>query len=181
MTNQKLNELSINEITKLIDKLETSPFNYLEVENEEYKIVIGKDVVQTVQAAPSQSAETQAVQSVQAVSVAERSVEEAPAQPAASVQSQPVEAPKQESAKQEGIVTVTATTTGIYYAQPEPGSAPYVKVGDDIKADSTVGLIEIMKVYSAIPAGVEGEVVEIHVTDAQLIEYGDPLISVKVK
>lgn len=112
----------------------------------------------------------------QAVAVAEKPevVEEVVAEPVQ--QKQKVEVPEQE-----GVVTITASTTGIYYAQSEPGAAPYVKVGDKVSEDSTVGLIEIMKVFSAIPAGVEGEVVAIHVEDAQLVEYGDALISVKVK
>ena len=38
-----------------------------------------------------------------------------------------------------------------------------------------------MKVYSAISAGVTGEITEIHVEDTQLVEYGQPLFSVKVK
>jgi len=69
----------------------------------------------------------------------------------------------------------------LFYAQSEPGAPPYVKVGDQVEEKTTVGLIEVMKVYSAIHAGVKGEIVDIHVEDAQLVEYGQPLFSVKVK
>ena len=182
MTNELLDKnLSANDITRLIDKLDNSPFKYLSVENKDYKIVIGKEVpteqVSSVQKEASVVAE-------KAASIEPAEVTSPLAQPVENISAEKVETSQKQNesvSEQTGVVTVTATTTGIYYAQPEPGAAPYVKVGDKIQADSTVGLIEIMKVYSAIPAGIEGEVVEIHVTDAQLVEYGDPLISVKAK
>ncbi|MEL3961944.1 acetyl-CoA carboxylase biotin carboxyl carrier protein [Lysinibacillus endophyticus] len=178
MSNQIFEKnLSVTELTKLIEKLESSPFNYLAVEDGENKIVIGKEVVPTINSTiVANTVAQEAAPVAQAVAVAEKPevVEEVVAEPVQ--QKQKVEVPEQE-----GVVTITASTTGIYYAQSEPGAAPYVKVGDKVSEDSTVGLIEIMKVFSAIPAGVEGEVVAIHVEDAQLVEYGDALISVKVK
>jgi acetyl-CoA carboxylase biotin carboxyl carrier protein len=174
----------VENLTTLIQKLEESSFNFLKLENQDFKIVIGKNGITesveasngNVQAATLTPVKPEPVQAPQhkeaAVTLEQPTQEVAPSKP------DPV---KDAAYEQEGIVTIKATTAGLFYAQPEPGAAPYVKVGDRVEENSTVGLIEIMKVYSAISAGVAGEITEIHVEDTQLVEYGQPLFSVKVK
>ena len=173
-----LNENDVETITTLIDKLEESSFNFLKLENQDIKIVIGKNGV-------TETVENSVQPSVQNVVKVEQVDQETKleAAPALEVPEQETEVVEAEPAvdTNEGIVTINAATTGLFYAQPEPGAAPYVKVGDTVQEDSTVGLIEIMKVYSAIAAGVAGVITEIHVEDADLVEVGQPLFSVKVK
>lgn len=171
-----LNENDVETITTLIDKLEESSFNFLKLENQDIKIVIGKNgVTETVENSVQTPVKVEQVEPAQ-----ETKLEAAPTLEVPVQETEVVEA-KQAVDTNEGIVTINAATTGIFYAQPEPGAAPYVKVGDTVQEDSTVGLIEIMKVYSAIAAGVSGVVTEIHVEDAELVEVGQPLLSVKVK
>ncbi len=171
-----LNENDVETITTLIDKLEESSFNFLKLENQDIKIVIGKNgVTETVENSVQTPVKVEQVEPVQ-----ETKLEAAPALEVPEQEPEVVEA-KQASDTNEGIVTINAATTGLFYAQPEPGAAPYVKVGDTVQEDTTVGLIEIMKVYSAIAAGVAGVITEIHVEDADLVEVGQPLFSVKVK
>ncbi|MGY4111999.1 acetyl-CoA carboxylase biotin carboxyl carrier protein [Aeribacillus sp. SP014] len=176
-----LSEMDVQNLTALIEKLEASSFNFLKLENEDYKIVIGKNSViessetekQTVQVAAETPVEskTQEIQYQEAAATEEQAViEEAPSNTL-----------KEIPAIQEGIEIIKAPMAGLFYAQSEPGAPPYVKVGDQVEEKTTVGLIEVMKVYSAIHAGVKGEIVDIHVEDAQLVEYGQPLFSVKVK
>lgn len=175
-----LNENDVETITTLIDKLEESSFNFLKLENQDIKIVIGKNgVTETVENSVQTSVQN-AVKVEQVEAAQETKLEAAPAIEVPEQESEVVEA-KQASDTNEGIVTINAATTGLFYAQPEPGAAPYVKVGDTVQEDTTVGLIEIMKVYSAIAAGVAGVVTEVHVEDADLVEVGQPLFSVKVK
>lgn len=175
-----MNKQDVENLTTLIEKLEESPFNYLKLENQDLKIVIGKNgVTETVEGSndngkaielhPVKPESVQAIKNEEAAATVEQPTPKA-------VHDKP--APTKE---EEGIVKIQATTTGIFYAQSEPGAAPYVKVGDRVEENTTVGLIEIMKVFSAISAGVAGEIVEIHVEDAQLVEFGQPLFSVKVK
>ncbi|MEH7414408.1 biotin/lipoyl-containing protein [Neobacillus drentensis] len=176
-----LNENDVETITTLIDKLEASPFNYLKLENQDLKIVIGKNgVTETVQTSgqPNVQASVQTPAAIEQV-VSEARLEAAPALEVPEQETEDAEA-KQAANTEENIVTINAATTGIFYAQPEPGADPYVKVGDTVQEDSTVGLIEIMKVYSAISAGVAGVITEIHVESDDLVEVGQPLISVKV-
>ena len=175
-----LNENDVKTITTLIDKLEESSFNFLKLESQDLKIVIGKNgVTETVETSAQTSVQTP-VKIEQLESQQETKLEVAPTLEVPVQEAEVVE--EQSTANtEEGIVTIDAATTGIFYAQPEPGAAPYVKVGDTVQEDSTVGLIEIMKVYSAIAAGVAGIITEIHVEDADLVEVGQPLFSVKVK
>ena len=175
-----LNENDVETITTLIDKLEESSFNYLKLENQDLKIVIGKNgVTETVENSVQTSVQTP-VKIEQVEPQQDTKLEAAPALEVPVQETEVVEA-KPAADTNEGIVTINAATTGLFYAQPEPGAAPYVKVGDTVQKDSTVGLIEIMKVYSAIAAGVAGVITEIHVEDSDLVEVGQPLFSVKVK
>lgn len=175
-----LNENDVETITTLIDKLEESSFNFLKLESQEFKIVIGKNgVTETVETSVQPSIQN-VVKVEQAEPQQETKLEAAPALEVPVQEIEEVEA-KQAADINEEIMTINAATTGIFYAQSEPGAAPYVKVGDNVQEDSTVGLIEIMKVYSAIAAGVSGVITEIHVEDAELVEVGQPLFSVKVK
>ncbi|WP_338448820.1 biotin/lipoyl-containing protein [Niallia oryzisoli] len=183
MTKNNLFGTDVESITCLIDKLEESSFNYLKLENQDLKIVIGKDVVaENTESSvfQSQAAPVNNVVPIENVAPIVDEVAAAVEAPVAE-QAAPVPSKPEKPAAQANIVEIKATTAGIFYAQPEPGAAPYVKVGDKVEKDSTVGLIEIMKVYSAIPAGVEGEVTEIHVQDADFVDYGTVLFSVKVK
>ncbi|MEH7275329.1 acetyl-CoA carboxylase biotin carboxyl carrier protein [Neobacillus vireti] len=175
-----LNEKDVETLTTLIDKLEASSFNFLKLENQDIKIVIGKNgVTESVENSVSPSVQnTEKLEQVEPQQITQ--LEAAATIEVPEVETEVAET-KREAIQEEGIVTINAETTGLFYAQPEPGAEPYVKVGDMVQKDSTVCLIEIMKVYSAIAAGVEGVITEIHVEDADLVEVGQPLFSVKVK
>ena len=81
---------------------------------------------------------------------------------------------------QDDTVAIVAPLMGRFYAKPEPGSAPFVSVGTEVNADSTVGLIEVMKVFTAVRAGVSGIVTEICAQDTEFIEYGHILLRVRI-
>ena len=64
---------------------------------------------------------------------------------------------------------------GTFYEAPSPESAPFVKTGDSVSADSVVCIIEAMKVMNEIKAEVNGTIAEILVENGDNIEYGQPL------
>jgi acetyl-CoA carboxylase biotin carboxyl carrier protein len=70
---------------------------------------------------------------------------------------------------------VTSPMVGTVYLQPQPGADPFVKVGDMVQAGQTLFIVEAMKTMNPIPAPKGGRVVEILVSDAQPVEYGEPL------
>ncbi len=67
---------------------------------------------------------------------------------------------------------------GTFYITPEPGAPPFIKVGGVVDEDTTVGLIEVMKVFNAVRSGVRGVVSEICVQSGQFVEYGQTLFLV---
>ena len=64
---------------------------------------------------------------------------------------------------------------GTVYLQPEPGAAPFVRVGDMVAEGQTLLIVEAMKTMNPIPAPKAGRVAEILVGDAQPVEFGEPL------
>ena len=75
--------------------------------------------------------------------------------------------------------TVAAPILGTFYRAEAPGAPPFVDVGTRVEADTTVCLIEVMKMMSAVPAGRAGTVVEIVAENAELVEHGAPLFRVR--
>jgi acetyl-CoA carboxylase biotin carboxyl carrier protein len=76
----------------------------------------------------------------------------------------------------EGVVAIRAPMLGIFYRASAPGERPFVEEGQRVRADDTVCLIEVMKLFNSIRAGVDGEVVKILVDNAGLVEFDQPLI-----
>ena len=80
-----------------------------------------------------------------------------------------------------GTVTITAPMLGRYYAQSEPGADPFVKLGDEVDKDTTVALIEVMKMFTAVPAGADGVISEIFAQNEEIVEFGQNLFRVRIK
>jgi acetyl-CoA carboxylase biotin carboxyl carrier protein len=64
---------------------------------------------------------------------------------------------------------------GVFYAAPNPGEAPFVKVGQTISAGETLGIIEAMKIMNPIEATQSGVIEEILVKNGDVIQFGQPL------
>jgi acetyl-CoA carboxylase biotin carboxyl carrier protein len=78
-----------------------------------------------------------------------------------------------------GLHTVRAPMVGTFYAAPKPGAEPFVKVGTEVDAASTLGIIETMKLMNSVPAGAAGTVVEILVTNGTMVQAGQTLMRIK--
>jgi acetyl-CoA carboxylase biotin carboxyl carrier protein len=68
---------------------------------------------------------------------------------------------------------------GTAYCAPEPGAAPFVKLGDTVRQGQTLLIIEAMKVMNPVTAPRAGTVTEILVRDAQPVEYGEVLLIIE--
>jgi acetyl-CoA carboxylase biotin carboxyl carrier protein len=79
-----------------------------------------------------------------------------------------------------GEIDVPAPLLGNFYAAPRPGDPPFVQPGDAVSEDTTIGIIEVMKLMNPIRAGVSGKVVAVLATDGSAVEKGQPLVRVKV-
>jgi acetyl-CoA carboxylase biotin carboxyl carrier protein len=70
---------------------------------------------------------------------------------------------------------------GTFYRAPAPGEKPFVEVGQRVRADDTVCMIEVMKLFNSIRAGVDGEVVKILAENGGLVEFDQALIFIMPK
>jgi acetyl-CoA carboxylase biotin carboxyl carrier protein len=78
------------------------------------------------------------------------------------------------------IKTINSPMVGTYYATPSPENPPFVAIGSQVKVDSTVCIIEAMKVMNEIPSEIAGTIVECLVANGTSVEFGQPLFRVKV-
>jgi len=88
------------------------------------------------------------------------------------------EPPAREPAADSRMLVIKSPMVGTFYKASGPDAAPFVKVGDRIGAEQTVCIVEAMKVFNEIPAGVSGQVVAILVENGAPVEFGQPLIKV---
>lgn len=71
---------------------------------------------------------------------------------------------------------VHAPMVGTFYLAPEPGAPPFVRIGQIVEPDTTVCIIEVMKLMNSIPASARGVVSQVLVEDGAPVEAGSPLI-----
>jgi acetyl-CoA carboxylase biotin carboxyl carrier protein len=78
-----------------------------------------------------------------------------------------------------GTHVVRSPMVGTFYRAPEPGAKPFVEAGTRVKADTVVGIIEVMKLMNSIPAGVAGVVTHVLVENAATVEPGQALVAIR--
>ena len=77
-----------------------------------------------------------------------------------------------------GAVLIKSPMVGSFYRAAEPGTRPFAEVGQRVEANTTVCIIEVMKLMNSITAGRSGVVTHILVEDGEPVEYGQVLIVV---
>ena len=166
-------DLTEDDVLEILNLIEKSGFDFLQLQMGDLKLVVSKGGYMGSATLAASSAPAPSANPVPPSTPApEASDGEGNAQAAA-------EAKPQAPAIREGTVPVNAPMVGAFYITPEPGAPPFVEVGKRIDEDTTVGLIEVMKVFNAVKSGVRGVVAEICVQGGQFVEYGQTLMLVK--
>jgi len=147
--------MDLRKIKKLIDLLEESNLAELEIKEGEEVVRLSRVPKGTVTTAPMMQAAP-----VVAAPVA--------------VAAAPVEAAPAEAALPAGHV-VKAPMVGTFYASSSPGAAAFVKIGQQVKAGETLGIIEAMKMFNQIEADVAGTVKAILLENGQPVEFDQPM------
>jgi acetyl-CoA carboxylase biotin carboxyl carrier protein len=174
-----LTNAQVRQIIALVESLDRSSFDYLQVSLGDLRITLGKEAppasgstASAPPAAPTRPAPGRSPGSEAAPPEEVSTPLPAVPEPAAQSTGQPSEST-------EGTVAVLAPLMGLFYSQPQPEAPPFVKVGDPVTAEATVGLIEVMKLFSPVVAGIDGVVAEICVQDGQLVEYQQVLFRIR--
>lgn len=165
----ELKEEDVQRLARLIESLESSKFDYMQLQVGDLKVTIGKGAVPI---------------SAPAVAAPAAPAYAPPPRPASVAATPP---PAQTNppgngaagAAPTGTIEIKAQIMGMFYPQSEPGSPPFVSIGAEVKEDTTICLIEVMKTFNAMTAGVKGVITEICVENAQLVEYGQVLFRVR--
>ena len=100
-----------------------------------------------------------------------------PTSTAAARPANPPAAPAPALAEDPSLLVVRAPLLGTFYRAPRPGAPPFVEVGASVEPDTTVGIIEVMKLMNTVRAGARGVVREIRARDGVLVEYGETLLT----
>ena len=90
-------------------------------------------------------------------------------------------APAAAQADDEHITLIKSPMVGTFYARANPNADPYVQVGDMVEPETTICVIEAMKVFNEIPAEMRGKVVEILVDDEEPVDHGRPLFKIDTR
>ncbi|MFN3858723.1 MAG: acetyl-CoA carboxylase biotin carboxyl carrier protein [Caulobacter sp.] len=157
------NAIDTRTVRKLADILKSTGLTEIEVERGDLRIRVAREV--TVAAAPQAFAVPAA----------------APA-PVAAPAAAPAAAPVAEAAPAAPARKgdeVKSPMVGTCYLQPQPGSPPFIKVGDKVNEGQTLLIVEAMKTMNPIPSPRAGTIVEILVGDAQPVEFGEPLVVIE--
>ncbi|MBT7087236.1 MAG: hypothetical protein HN931_13805, partial [Desulfobacterales bacterium] len=78
-----------------------------------------------------------------------------------------------------GLVPIKANVTSVFYRKPNPESPPFVEVGDEVKEDSIICLLEVMKCFRQVTADVKGRIEKICVESNLMVEEGTVLFLIR--
>lgn len=161
-------DLNEDDVIQIIRYLDESNFNELRLQLGDLRIVVSRSgnaaPLPDVDPAPAPSDP-----SAPPVQPAEHPLPAAT--PGAPVQELPAEEPASSGQR----VTINAPMLGTFYRAPEPGAPPFVDVGSVVDEDTTVCIIEVMKLFSTIKAERQGRIARVSVNDGELVEYGQVL------
>jgi acetyl-CoA carboxylase biotin carboxyl carrier protein len=163
-------ELSEDDVLHILKLIDESKFDYFQLEVGELKITVSKGDPIPLGSPTPQPTATPGPSSTVAAKPRSAASSSTPAAGAAAAK--PAVIP-------EGMVPITAPLLGTFYVAPEPGAPPFVKVDQQITEDTTVGLIEVMKVFNSVRAAVSGTIVEVVAQNGQFVEFGQALFIVK--
>lgn len=176
-TSSKTAEPSLNmdEIRELAELVDSHGFTDFEFENENIRVRLSKtpapQIVQAVQpvAAPPSIASFAAPVS----SAPSPQAEARPETPHPGAKAQT------EAAADEDLYKITSPIVGTFYRAPSPDKDAYVKVGDSVSPDTTICIVEAMKLMNEIQAETSGEIAKIYVENGQPVEFGQPLFGIR--
>ena len=77
------------------------------------------------------------------------------------------------------LAVVKSPIVGTFYRAPEPGAASFVEVGERVKKDQVLCIIEAMKLMNEITSEFDGEIVSAYVENGKPVQYGERLFAIK--
>jgi acetyl-CoA carboxylase biotin carboxyl carrier protein len=158
-------ELTDDDVLEILKLFEQSKFDFLHLEHGDRKITISKPGY---------------VPPAAGVVAPSTAPGHFPTPPSAPTTGPDTKAARSEPvAIDEGLVAIPAPIVGKFYSAPSPNDPPFVTIGDRVTVDATLGLIEVMKVFTSIKSTVTGVVERILVSNGTAVEYGQALFLIR--
>ncbi len=151
--------MDLGELQELIRILEASGLAEIEIEEEDRRVRLTKQVAGA--AAP-------VMHTVATPAPAPAPAEAAPAAEA-----------EEEEGLGDGLVSIDSPMVGTFYSAPAPGEAPFVLPGDRVKPDQIVCIVEAMKIMNEVVAKQAGVIERVLVENGEAVEFGQPLYALR--
>jgi len=171
--------MNVNEIKELVELLNESSISELKIENKDFKISIrtkhfhtGKvqqvvsQAIPMAQPLPATNVMPPAIQTND-TTVSKQVADETPAATS-------------DAKNDKKYVIFRSPMIGTFYRSSAPDKPPYVKIGDTVKKNQVVCIIEAMKLFNEIEIEMDGKIVEILLEDQSPVEYDQPLFKIEL-
>ena len=145
--------MDLRKIKKLIEMLQESDLNEIEVKEGEESVRINRKKEVHVSSMPQVAMNTP----VQEQQISQPTAQEIPSD----------------------LISVKSPMVGTFYRSPAPGKPPFIEIGQKISVGDVVCIVEAMKMMNQVKSDVEGIVKEIHIQDGQAVEFDQILISIE--
>lgn len=171
-----MTDVKSQDVQALIELFDESSWTELHIRLEDFELHLNKDAnarhgLSATEPAPLPAPPQNTASAAQPGQASPASTEAAPETPSAPAD-QGEDIP-------EGMTVLRAPNLGTFYKSPKPGAPPYVEVGQQVEADTEVCLIEVMKLFTPVKAGTAGIIRKILVSDADLVEFDQPLFLIE--
>lgn len=160
-----------DDIVRILDLLDKSSYEELDLQIGDFRLSVSKNGGARIAATPLAAPVGPTAAPPPAAPQLATSLAPAAA-PAPAAQAAPVP-------DASGLLVVAAPMLGAFYRAPKPGDPAFVEIGSIVNETDTVCLIEVMKTYTTVPAGVRGRVVKILVEDTEMVEHQQPLFLIE--
>lgn len=99
--------------------------------------------------------------------------------PSPAVPQRALETMPAEKTEKKNTIEIKAPMVGTFYRSPSPDAPPYVNIGDSIDAGQVLCVIEAMKLMNEIKSEIKGRIIDIHVDNAEPVEFGQVLFVIE--
>lgn len=156
--------MDIRKVKKLIEMLEESQLNEIEIKEGEESVKLVKAITVPVQE-----------------QIVTSNIAATAPQPVAMNEATSVESDSKESTEPETISgkTIDSPMVGTFYAAPNPGAKDFVSVGDKITEGDVLCIIEAMKMMNEVKADSSGVIKQVLIENAEPVEFGQPLFVIE--
>ena len=151
-------KIDYKEINKIIRLMEEKNLSHFELEVEGLKIKIGKDLASASRSEPAPALEVSKEKEAKSNNT-------------------PLEATPQEG--KNDLYYITSPMVGTFYSAPDPSSSPFVEIGDSVKKNQTLCIIEAMKLMNEIESEVDGTLMKVFIENGKPVEYGQRLFAIQ--